>query len=109
MLRNVSELKECSIGALDGDIGRVEELYFDDEAWGIRYLVVSTSAPSSVTATVCSKCAARDPSRVTTGHSPRTAITSSRCSTTSSPTRSSFRLKAAPYASRSATPQMVWC
>ncbi|GAB2923659.1 PRC-barrel domain-containing protein [Paraburkholderia jirisanensis] len=28
--------------ASDGDIGNVEELYFDEEAWGIRYLVVKT-------------------------------------------------------------------
>jgi len=42
MLRSVSELKGCTIGALDGEIGKIEELFFDDEAWGIRYLVVDT-------------------------------------------------------------------
>lgn len=40
MLRSVSELKGCTIGALDGEVGKVEELFFDDEAWGVRYLVV---------------------------------------------------------------------
>ena len=42
MLRNVESLKGCTVVASDGDIGTVEELYFDDEAWGIRYLVVKT-------------------------------------------------------------------
>jgi uncharacterized protein YrrD len=30
------------IGATDGDIGHLDDLYFDDEAWVIRYLVVET-------------------------------------------------------------------
>jgi hypothetical protein len=42
MLRNIESLKGCAVVASDGDIGSVEELYFDDEAWGIRYLVVKT-------------------------------------------------------------------
>jgi hypothetical protein len=42
MLRNVESLKACTVLASDGDIGYVEALYFDDEAWGIRYLVVAT-------------------------------------------------------------------
>jgi PRC-barrel domain protein len=42
MLHNSRYLEGCSIGASDGTIGDVEDLYFDDEAWAIRYLVVST-------------------------------------------------------------------
>lgn len=42
MLRNSSNLEGCSIGATDGAIGEVKDLFFDDEAWVIRYLVVST-------------------------------------------------------------------
>jgi hypothetical protein len=42
MLRNSSNLEGCSIGATDGTIGEVKDLYFDDEAWVIRYLVVGT-------------------------------------------------------------------
>lgn len=42
MLRSVQELKGCTIRSSDGDIGSVEQLYFDDEAWGVRYLVVDT-------------------------------------------------------------------
>ena len=42
MLRNSKNLEGCSIGATDGTIGEVKDLYFDDEAWVIRYLVVGT-------------------------------------------------------------------
>lgn len=42
MLRGVADLHGCTICASDGDIGRVGQVYFDDKAWGIRYLVVDT-------------------------------------------------------------------
>jgi sporulation protein YlmC with PRC-barrel domain len=42
MLRNSQYLEGCAIAATDGVIGEVKDLYFDDEAWVIRYLVVST-------------------------------------------------------------------
>src|ERR1700728_5436391 len=42
MLRNSKDLEECAVVATDGSIGDVKDLYFDDEAWVIRYLVVST-------------------------------------------------------------------
>lgn len=44
MLRNSKDLEGCAIGASDGRIGEVKDLYFDDDAWVIRYLVVSTGA-----------------------------------------------------------------
>ena len=44
MLRNSKNLEGCAIGATDGAIGEVKDLYFDDEAWIIRYLVVGISA-----------------------------------------------------------------
>jgi hypothetical protein len=43
MLRNIDSLKGCTVAANDGEMGHVEQLYFDDEAWGIRYLVVKAS------------------------------------------------------------------
>ena len=43
MLRAVNDLIGCSIGARDGAIGKVDDLYFDDERWTVRYLVVDTS------------------------------------------------------------------
>jgi hypothetical protein len=42
MFRGVRGLRDCSIGTLDGHIGRVRDAYFDDQAWTIRYLVVDT-------------------------------------------------------------------
>ncbi|TAL53501.1 PRC-barrel domain-containing protein [Pandoraea sp.] len=42
MLHNVKELLGCHIHANDGEIGTVKDLYFDDERWVIRYLVVET-------------------------------------------------------------------
>ena len=40
MLWSVEQLHGCSILATDGQIGKVDELYFDDEEWRIRYVVV---------------------------------------------------------------------
>jgi len=42
MLRSMKELEGYAIGATDGVIGQVKDLYFDDESWVIRYLVVET-------------------------------------------------------------------
>lgn len=41
MLTN-KNLKGFVIRATDGELGTVEQLYFDDETWAIRYLVVDT-------------------------------------------------------------------
>jgi hypothetical protein len=42
MLHSVKDLEGCAIRATDGLIGHVKDLYFDDTAWVIRYLVVDT-------------------------------------------------------------------
>jgi len=42
MLRTLKELHDYSIGAEDGVIGHVKDLFLDDEAWVVRYLVVDT-------------------------------------------------------------------
>jgi uncharacterized protein YrrD len=44
MLHKASRLKGAVVQATDGDIGAVEDLFFDDERWTVRYLVVSTGA-----------------------------------------------------------------
>lgn len=41
-LRRVRELRRYAMDARDGDIGKLEELYFDDKSWGVRYFVVNT-------------------------------------------------------------------
>ncbi len=42
MLRNSKELHGFTIRATDGDIGTVDQLYFEDETWAIRYITVET-------------------------------------------------------------------
>ena len=42
MLRNVNDLRGFAIHATDGVIGEVDDLYFDDENWAVRYLIVDT-------------------------------------------------------------------
>jgi hypothetical protein len=44
MLRSVKEIHGCTVVASDGDIGAVDEVYFDDVEWKIRYLVVETGS-----------------------------------------------------------------
>ena len=42
MLTNAKHLKGLVIRATDGEIGTVDQLYFDDETWAIRYLTAAT-------------------------------------------------------------------
>jgi hypothetical protein len=44
MLRSLETLQNYTMGASDGDIGHVSDLYFDDKAWVVRYLVVQTGS-----------------------------------------------------------------
>jgi hypothetical protein len=41
-LHSIKDLESYSIDATDGVVGRVQDFYFDDEGWVIRYLVVAT-------------------------------------------------------------------
>lgn len=41
-LRPLEELQSYTIGATDGDIGTIADVYFDDQSWTARYLVVDT-------------------------------------------------------------------
>ncbi len=43
MIRYTSVLTGAKISASDGELGHVEELYFDDETWTVRYLVIDTA------------------------------------------------------------------
>lgn len=44
MQHNIKSLIGYSMRATDGEIGKVEEFYFDDKNWAIRYLVVNTGS-----------------------------------------------------------------
>jgi hypothetical protein len=42
MLINSKTLKGFTVHAMDGELGVVEDLYFDDETWAVRYVIVET-------------------------------------------------------------------
>jgi hypothetical protein len=42
MLINSSQLKGLTIHAVDGELGTVDQFYFDDETWAVRYFTVDT-------------------------------------------------------------------
>ena len=42
ILIKAKTLKGYQLDSLDGEIGKVEEFYFDDHHWTIRYLVADT-------------------------------------------------------------------
>lgn len=44
MLRRANDLDGCAIRATDGDIGEVKDLFFDVDAWTVRYFVVETGS-----------------------------------------------------------------
>jgi len=44
MKRNIKSLTGFTMGATDGEIGKVKEFFFDDQTWTIRYLIVETGS-----------------------------------------------------------------
>jgi hypothetical protein len=44
MLRSVTHLQGFTLRATDGEIGKIDHFYFDDESWAIRYLVVNAGS-----------------------------------------------------------------
>jgi hypothetical protein len=40
----MKDLEHCTIRAVDGTIGHVQDFYFEDETWVVRYLVVDTGS-----------------------------------------------------------------
>jgi hypothetical protein len=61
MMRNVKELRGYAIRATNGVIGTVDDFYFDDEDWRIRYLIVSTGKWPSLRKVLISPCAIGSP------------------------------------------------
>jgi len=43
-IRRLEDLKGCALSARDGEIGKLKEVYFDDERWAVRYFVVHTGS-----------------------------------------------------------------
>ncbi|MEI6391501.1 MAG: PRC-barrel domain-containing protein [Verrucomicrobiota bacterium] len=44
MLKSIKQLYGDKLGASDGEIGRVKDLYFDDQNWAVRYVVADTGS-----------------------------------------------------------------
>jgi len=44
MLKTLKSMRDCTLSAKDGEIGMVRDIFFDDEYWTVRYLVVNTSS-----------------------------------------------------------------
>jgi uncharacterized protein YrrD len=44
MQRNINSMIGFNLGTIDGEIGKVKDLYLDDNAWIIRYLIVKTGS-----------------------------------------------------------------
>src|SRR5687768_10649184 len=42
MKRSIKSLNRYTLAAIDGEIGTVEDFYFDDETLTVRYLIVKT-------------------------------------------------------------------
>lgn len=47
MLNTAKDLGRYSLRAADGAVGGLDDLYFDDESWTVRYVVVGTGGPLS--------------------------------------------------------------
>jgi len=60
MLRRAEEIYGFAIEAVDGDAGHVQNIYFDDQAWTVRYVVVDTGGWLSGRRVLISPVAIRD-------------------------------------------------
>jgi len=43
MLRSLRAMENYKVNAVDGDVGKAIDFFFDDDDWAVRYLVVDTS------------------------------------------------------------------
>ncbi|MCE5300399.1 MAG: PRC-barrel domain-containing protein [Spirochaetia bacterium] len=63
MLNSAKTLKGYSLKCIDGETGEVNEFYFDDRSWTIRYLVASTGTGSLKKKVLISESALREVTR----------------------------------------------
>ena len=61
MLRNTKDLRNFAIRATDGEVGHVKDMYFDDDAWVLRYFVVETGTWLSSRKVLVSPIAVQEP------------------------------------------------
>ena len=49
MLHNIKEITGLTVGAKDGEIGKVKDAYFDDQRWAIRHIdeVIGLGGPDA--------------------------------------------------------------
>ena len=43
--RRVRDIAALTLSTIDGQMGSISELYFDDQNWKVRYLIINTGAP----------------------------------------------------------------
>jgi len=60
MLRKAHTMMGTKLHALDGEIGRIDDLYFDDLTWVIRYMIVRTGSWLSEKDVMLSPTSVRD-------------------------------------------------
>jgi len=65
MLRSVDSLIGYRLLAIDGDLGKIRDLYFDDRAWGVRYFMVDTGGWLTGRRVLISPVDADAPDRIT--------------------------------------------
>ncbi len=63
MLRSLEEMRGYRLGARDGGIGHVDDFYFDDCVWTIRYVVADTGGWLPGRRVLISPASTRSPSR----------------------------------------------
>src|SRR6185312_6880682 len=44
MLYKARDILGCAVDASDCQVGRIKDLYFDDQTWNLRYVVVETGS-----------------------------------------------------------------
>src|SRR3954468_16052610 len=44
MLRHAKQLENYQLRSREGELGRVEDFFFDDQHWMVRYLAIDTGA-----------------------------------------------------------------
>jgi hypothetical protein len=61
MIHSVRQLKGTRIHATDGPIGHITDVYFEDQTWAVRYLVVDTGGLLTGRSVLISPIAMREP------------------------------------------------